>query len=86
MQIVICIISFIINFITLLLSAKIDLGSCTVRDVILTFIFSLLSLVSLTPIPLAIAAIVAFSPTVAAFVTMAIFKLENSNFFDKKLF
>lgn len=86
MQIAICVISFIANFIMLLLAVKVNVGSCTIGDAILAFLFSLLSLTSLTPIPLIMAAIIAFIPTIAALIAIAIFKLEDSKFFDKELF
>ena len=86
MQIAICIIGFIANFITLLLAVKTNGGTCTIGDAILAFFFSFLSLTGLVPIPLVFAIIVAFSPTIAALGTIAIFKLEDSDFFNKEIF
>lgn len=86
MQIVICTISFIINFITLLMAVKVYTGSCTIGDILLAFLFNFLSFTGLLPIPLVAAVILAFSPTIAALGAIALYKLENSDFFDKKLF
>lgn len=86
MQIAICIIGFIVNFISLLLVIKIDVGFCTIGDVILAFFLSLISLTGLAPVPLVGAIFLAFIPTIAALLAIAILKLENSGLFGKKLF
>lgn len=85
MNILVCIIGFIIGTITLSLVFKIALGELTVGCLFFSFIFSLLAFLGLQRDGIS-SVIIANTPTVTGIISILVVKIIESDWFNKKIF
>ena len=85
MNILVCIIGFIIGTITLSLVFKIALGELTVGCLFFSFIFSLFAFLGLQRDGIS-SVIIANAPTVAGIIYFLVVKIIESDWFNKKIF